>query len=64
VVGGSAALDAEWTRRYTREEAVFPARVSRTARSWRPIGRVDNACGDQHLVCIFAAQDEHRDEAA
>jgi hypothetical protein len=32
-------VDAEWNRAYTREEAVFPAGVSRNDKYWAPVGR-------------------------
>lgn len=57
-------VDAEWTRPYSREEAVFPTGVSRTDKYWCPVGRVDNVYGDRNLVCICPTPDEYRDEAA
>jgi glycine dehydrogenase len=57
-------VDAEWNRAYTREEAVFPAGVSRNDKYWAPVGRVDNVYGDRNLVCICPTPDEYRDEAA
>jgi glycine dehydrogenase len=56
--------DAEWNRSYTREEAVFPAGVSRNDKYWAPVGRVDNVYGDRNLVCICPTPDAYRDEAA
>jgi glycine dehydrogenase len=57
-------VDAEWNRAYTREEAVFPAGVSRQDKYWAPVGRVDNVYGDRNLVCICPTPDAYRDEAA
>jgi glycine dehydrogenase len=56
--------DAEWKRPYSREEAVFPAGVSRQDKYWCPVGRVDNVYGDRNLVCICPTPDAYRDEAA
>ncbi len=57
-------VDADWSRPYSREEAVFPAGVSRTDKYWCPVGRVDNVYGDRNLVCICPSPDAYRDEAA
>jgi glycine dehydrogenase len=43
-------LVEEWDRPYSREVAVFPAGVD-PDKYWPPVGRVDNAFGDRHLVC-------------
>ncbi|RMF07325.1 MAG: glycine dehydrogenase (aminomethyl-transferring) [Candidatus Neomarinimicrobiota bacterium] len=40
-----------WTHPYSREVAVFPAPWTRQAKFWPPVGRIDNAYGDRHLVC-------------
>jgi glycine dehydrogenase len=55
-------VDAEWTRPYSREEAVFPAGVAQD-KYWCPVGRVDNVYGDRNLVCICPSPEEYRDEA-
>ena len=47
----AAMLAADWTRPYSRELAVFPPGVSRTAKYWPPARRIDGAYGDRHLVC-------------
>ncbi|MEX5728837.1 glycine dehydrogenase [Rhodovulum iodosum] len=44
-------LVAEWDRPYSREEGCFPAGAFRVDKYWPPVGRVDNAFGDRHLVC-------------
>jgi glycine dehydrogenase len=56
--------EAEWTRPYSREQAVFPAGVDRMDKYWCPVGRVDNVYGDRNLVCICPSPEEYRDEAA
>jgi glycine dehydrogenase len=38
-----------WDRPYTRAQGCFPA--SRVDKYWPPVGRIDNAYGDRHLMC-------------
>jgi len=46
------AVTAEsWSHPYSREQAAFPARGAAAAKYWPPVGRVDNAYGDRHVVC-------------
>lgn len=40
-----------WDRPYSRERAAFPADWVRERKFWPPVGRIDNAYGDRHLVC-------------
>jgi glycine dehydrogenase len=48
----AATVSADtWTHPYSRERAAFPAPWSRTAKFWPPVGRVNNAYGDRHVVC-------------
>ena len=44
-------LVAEWDRPYSREVGCFPPGSLRVDKYWPPVGRVDNAFGDRHLVC-------------
>jgi glycine dehydrogenase len=57
-------VDAQWTRKYAREEAVFPGGMAREDKYWCPVGRVDNVYGDRNLVCICPSPDEYREQAA
>jgi glycine dehydrogenase len=57
-------VDAEWSRAYSREEAVFPTGMSRSDKYWCPVGRVDNVYGDRNLMCTCPSPEEYRDEAA
>ncbi len=41
----------EWNLPYTRQQAFFPTRETQENKYWPPIGRVNNAQGDRHLVC-------------
>jgi glycine dehydrogenase len=45
------ALIGEWDRPYSREQGCFPPASFRVDKYWPPVGRVDNAWGDRHLVC-------------
>ena len=44
-------LVADWDRAYSREQGCFPPASFRVDKYWPPVGRVDNAWGDRHLVC-------------
>ncbi len=44
-------LVEDWDRSYTREQAAFPMPGQREAKYWPPVGRIDGAYGDRHLVC-------------
>ena len=44
-------LAGDWPHAYSREQAAFPVPSLRDAKYWSPVGRVDNAYGDRHLVC-------------
>lgn len=41
----------EWTRAYSREEAVFPAPWVKATKFWPTVARVDDAFGDRNLIC-------------
>ena len=44
-------LVGDWTNRYSRSEAVYPAGVNPNGKYWAPVRRVDQAFGDRNLVC-------------
>ncbi len=44
-------LAGEWDHGYDRAAAVFPAGVVPGDKYWPPVGRIDQAYGDRHLVC-------------
>ncbi len=46
----TAALTGEWSRAYSREVGAFPAGWT-PDKYWPPVGRIDQAYGDRHLVC-------------
>ncbi len=41
----------DWSHAYSRELAAWPAPWLREHKFWPPVGRIDNAFGDRHLVC-------------
>ncbi|MEA1904062.1 MAG: aminomethyl-transferring glycine dehydrogenase [Actinomycetota bacterium] len=49
-----------WDRSYTREEAAFPLMTLRTDKYWPPVGRIDGADGDRHLICACPPLDAYR----
>jgi glycine dehydrogenase len=53
---------AEWTRPYTREQAVFPTAETRAHKFWPAVGRVQNAHGDRNLVCSCPPVDAYAEE--
>ena len=55
----AAELAGEWRHPYSREQAVFPAAGLQDAKYWPPVGRVDNAYGDRHLVCACPPVSEY-----
>jgi glycine dehydrogenase len=46
----SRVIAGEWGRAYSREQGAFPAGWNRD-KYWPPVGRIDQAYGDRHLVC-------------
>ena len=47
----AAELAGSWEHPYSRAEAVFPAGVSPSSKYFPPVGRIDGAYGDRHVVC-------------
>ncbi len=46
-----AVSSSEWRHGYSREQAAYPGDWLRQRKFWPPVGRIDNAWGDRHLVC-------------
>ncbi|PSJ47281.1 glycine dehydrogenase (aminomethyl-transferring) [Zobellella endophytica] len=44
-------MDAEWSRAYSREQAVFPSAEVRRAKFWPTVNRIDDVYGDRNLFC-------------
>ncbi|WOP19525.1 aminomethyl-transferring glycine dehydrogenase [Raineyella sp. LH-20] len=47
----AAVVSSDWDRPYSREQAAFPGRTPRQDKYFPPVGRIDQAFGDRHLVC-------------
>jgi glycine dehydrogenase len=44
-------LSGHWDLPYSRELAAYPGPGPRSSKCWPPVGRIDGAGGDRHLVC-------------
>ena len=54
-------LAGEWARPYSRMEGAFPGGMSMLQNKyWAPVGRIDQAYGDRHLVCACPPMDSYR----
>jgi glycine dehydrogenase len=51
-------LVGDWDRPYSRQEAVFPVPGLVADKYWPPVGRIDGAYGDRHLVCSCPRPEE------
>ena len=60
----SCIADQDWTRPYTREEAVFPVADLKRKKYWPPVGRVDNVHGDRNLFCSCVPVSAWQDSGA
>jgi glycine dehydrogenase len=48
----AAAIAADdWPHPYSRNQAAFPLPYVKAGKFWPPVGRIDNAYGDRHLIC-------------
>ena len=56
-------LVKDWDRPYSREQGVFPPGSFRVDKYWPPVGRVDNAWGDRHLVCTCPPMEDYAEAA-
>jgi len=56
-------LVKEWDRPYSREQGCFPPGAFRVDKYWPPVGRVDNAWGDRHLVCTCPPVEDYAEAA-
>lgn len=45
------ALANEWTRPYSRQQAVFPLEYVKHNKFWPSVSRVNNTLGDRNLIC-------------
>ena len=46
-----AVIADDWDRKYSREQAAYPAPWLRDYKFWPSVGRIESAYGDRNLVC-------------
>ncbi len=51
----AAVSSDNWTHKYPREQAAFPAPWLRDHKFWPAVGRIDNPYGDRNLFCTCPA---------
>ncbi len=56
------SIVSKWNRKYSREEAVYPAEWSRTGKFWPSVARVNNSFGDRNLVCTCPPIEAYMEE--
>jgi glycine dehydrogenase len=59
-----AVISDDWSHKYGREEAAFPAPWTRERKFWPTVGRVESAYGDRHLVCSCLPTDAYAEDVA
>jgi len=52
-------VDAEWTRPYSRQEAVFPLPWVAANKFWPSVNRIDDVYGDRNLFCACAPMSDY-----
>jgi glycine dehydrogenase len=55
----AAIAASDWTHPYSREQAAFPLPYVKDDKFWPPVGRIDNAYGDRHLICACPDTSEY-----
>ena len=53
----------QWSYKYPRSVAAYPADNGAKNKYWPPIGRVDNVYGDRNLMCTCPSMSDFKDEA-
>ncbi|MBT6007523.1 MAG: glycine dehydrogenase (aminomethyl-transferring), partial [Prolixibacteraceae bacterium] len=48
-----------WEHGYSRQKAAYPLQWIKENKFWVPVGRVDNAWGDRHLICNCGSPEEY-----
>jgi len=57
----ATVLVHEWTRPYTREQAVYPMESVRANKFWPSVSRIDSAYGDRNLICSCTPIEQYAD---
>jgi glycine dehydrogenase len=47
----ASVIASDWSHKYSREQAAYPAPWLRENKFWPAVGRIDNVYGDRNLVC-------------
>ncbi|NTS78357.1 aminomethyl-transferring glycine dehydrogenase [Catenovulum sp. SM1970] len=55
-------VDANWSRNYSRELAVFPTAQAATNKFWPTVNRIDDVYGDRNLVCTCPSTESYAEE--
>ncbi len=56
-------ISDSWGYPYSREQAAYPAKWTRSSKFWPSVGRIDDAYGDRNLVCSCLPISEYAEEA-
>ena len=59
----AAVISTDWTREYPREQAVFPVHTLKQDKYFPPVGRIDGAAGDRHLICSCPPLEDFEDHS-
>ena len=59
-----AIVNGEWSKPYSREEAVFPLPYIRENKFWPAVARVNNTYGDRNLICTCEPVSSYVEEEA
>ena len=57
-------VNDDWAHSYGREQAAYPVPGLRADKYWPPVGRIDGAYGDRHVVCACPPMDVYTDGIA
>ncbi|AWM34391.1 aminomethyl-transferring glycine dehydrogenase [Hymenobacter nivis] len=57
----ATVLVHDWTRPYSREQAVYPLESVRANKFWPSVSRIDSAYGDRNLICSCTPIEQYVD---
>jgi glycine dehydrogenase len=60
----ASVVKDEWTRPYSREQAVFPLAYVRENKFWPSVARVNNTYGDRNLICTCEPVSSYMEQEA
>jgi glycine dehydrogenase len=55
-----AVISSEWAHPYSREQAAFPSKFTRSYKFWPTVGRIDSSFGDRNLVCTCLPMEAYK----